>query len=94
MTKVLVIDDQRIAREYMENVVKNGEEELHKGRKFKYHPEPGYVLIPDGKQDKEGKGDGFRFRKQYPYLFFRNDPWRRRWEVLGCRYGKFFESGG
>lgn len=24
MTKVLVIDDQRIAREYMENVVKNG----------------------------------------------------------------------
>lgn len=26
MTKVLVIDDQRIAREYMENVVKNGED--------------------------------------------------------------------
>lgn len=24
MTKVLVIDDQRIAREYMENIVKNG----------------------------------------------------------------------
>lgn len=24
MTKVLVIDDQRIAREYMENVVQNG----------------------------------------------------------------------
>ena len=26
MTKVLVIDDQRIAREYMENIVKNGED--------------------------------------------------------------------
>lgn len=24
MTKVLVIDDQRIAREYMENVIQNG----------------------------------------------------------------------
>ena len=41
---------------------------------------PGYVLVPDGKQDKEGEGDGFR--KQYPYIFFRNNPWRRR-EILG-----------
>lgn len=26
MTKVLVIDDQRIAREYMENIVRNGKD--------------------------------------------------------------------
>ena len=26
MTRVLIIDDQRIAREYMESVVKNGED--------------------------------------------------------------------